>query len=269
MTSPGQDTGEDTGEADPALAQALDAWRADPSPGSAALVYAAVVDARLLVPIVATLVEAEAAPATGLPAEKTSEMSLVTLVGSSGATALPAFASTAAMRRWRLDARPVPVRGAEACRAALDGGHRAVVVEPGGAGFVVTGSALRSLAEGYVPVATGGEPERLASRRVDDSLRLSPPASPRPAWLPALREALVAEPAVAEAYLLDAAVGEEQPAPVTGLVLQPGVSPAELPALVSRLAAAVGVDGLDVAVLGPSQRQPARDLGVVLRSPSG
>jgi hypothetical protein len=255
--------GDDDGRADPALAEALAAWAAQPSPRTAALVYAAIVDARLLVPVVATLVESETAAATGLPAEKTSEMSVVTLVAPSGATALPAFASTEAMRRWRLDVRPVPALGREVCRAALDGGHRAVVVEPIGAHFLLTGGAMQSLAEGYVPVATPGGPERLASRQVDDELRLTAPASPPgPELRRALREALTAEPGIVEAYLLDAVVGSAEPSPVLGLVLRPGVPREEIPALASRLAAGGGLGRFDVAVLGPRQQETARAVGL-------
>ena len=250
----------DTGEADAGLAAALRDWSSGSGPAAEAAVYAALLGARVFVPVVATLEEAGTDPATGLRAEKSSSMSVVTLVAPSGATALPTFLSPGGMRRWRLDARPVPVSGREACLAAVDGGHAAVVVDPVGARFPVDGRALTALAEGWVPAAGGGAAAGLASRRVAEGLRLEPPAEPLAVEArAALVSALAGEPAVAEAYLLDAAVGDEHPTPTVGLVLGRDLAPAEVAALAGRLqqalgAAAAGIRALDLAVLDGGQR---------------
>lgn len=251
----------DSGEAASGLAAALQDWSSRSGPAAEAAVYAALLGARVFVPVVATLEEAGTGPATGLRAEKSSSMSVVTLVAPSGATALPTFLSPAAMRRWRLDARPVPVSGREACLAALDGGHAAVVVDPAGARFPVDGGALTALAEGWVPAAGGGAAAGLASRRVAEGLRLEPPAEPLAvAARAALVAALAGEPAVVEAYLLDAAVGDELPTPTVGLVLGRDLVPADVAALAGRLqqalgAAAAGIRALDLAVLDRVQRE--------------
>jgi hypothetical protein len=262
----------DGGEADPALAAALDAWSPHGGPGPEAAVYAVLPGARVFVPVVATLEEAETDHATGLRTEKSSSMSVVTLVSPSGATALPTFLSPAAMRRWRLDARPVPVSGREACLAALDGGHAAVVVDPAGARFPVDGAALSALADGWVPAAGGGTAAGLASRRVADGLRLAPPAESLTAAVrDALVAALAAEPAVAEAYVVDAAVGDEAPSSTVGLVLARDVAVEEVAGLAGRLQRALApVAGrFDLAVLNRAQRAEAAGFAPPLWSTGG
>ena len=264
----GPRTPDDDGRPDPALATALAGWERLPEAAGEARVYAALPAARLFVPVVATLVESETA-VTGLRAEKTSAMSVVTLVAPSGATALPAFLSTESLRRWRLDARPVPVSGQEACLAALDGGHAAVVVEPGALTFPVHGTALESLASGWVPAAGGGSgrTSSVASRRVAHELRLQPPEDPLPASArDRVSAALRLEPVVREAFLVDVAVGSEPPARTVGLVLGRDVPAAELAGLVGRLGEALGpalaeVGGLDLVVLGAAQRDEALRVG--------
>lgn len=263
----------DVGEADPALEAALTAWADAGTAPAQARVYAAMPAARLFVPVVATLVEAETSEATGLRGEKSSEMSVVTLVAPSGATALPAFTSTASMRRWRLDARPVPVSGREACLAALDGGHAAVVVEPGAARFPVEGPALTALAEGWVPAAGQGAAGRLASRRVGEGLRLVAAAEPLPREVEeALAAALRGEREVGEAYLLDAAVGDEPPVRTVGVVLRHDVTPDALAALAARLQCALGpgpAAALDLAVLSAAQREGlAGQVAPLLQAPA-
>ncbi|HWH14932.1 MAG TPA: SseB family protein [Miltoncostaeaceae bacterium] len=264
----------DPGEADPALAGALAAWASTPGPGTTGRVLAALRDARLVVPVVAALREATTAAATGLRAEKHSEMSVLTLVAPSGATALPAFLSTATLAQWRGEARPVPVSGREACQAAREGGHAAVVLEPGGAGFPVAGAALAALADGHVPVVDArGAAAPLSAREVPGGLRLAPPAEPPPADLvAALAAALAGERDVAEAYLLDAGVGDEPAALTAALVPARRLTPPEVAALAERLRRALGprLDGtggsaggggtLDVLVLGRAQRAEAAAL---------
>lgn len=228
----------DTGAADPRLAAALTAY--DDTPGTRAELLAAVAGARLFVAITASSTAEEMI--NGLRAESSAEMALVSLVASDGARALPAFADTGALRRWRLDVRPVPVDATYLCRAALDDGASAVVLDPGGVAAVLREPDLRALADGYVPVA-GAD---LAVRRTTDALT-APSASPAPALVAALAQALRDEP-IRAARLLEGPAG-----PVLGVVPQRPLDAPALAALATRLVHRLGADlpvgGLDLAVV--------------------
>ena len=106
----------------------------------------AVAASRLLVPVVAVLAEANAdgtvppapasarsgsgseppAPASarsGSGSEKETEMALPTLIGNDGRKAVMAFTGTDTVRRWRADARPVPVPASRLWPAARGRGR--------------------------------------------------------------------------------------------------------------------------------------------------
>jgi hypothetical protein len=135
----------DTGDADPAVAAALAAYAAGQATQQAVL--SAVVASRLLVPVVAVLAEAGEDGA-----EKETEMALPTLVGNDGRKAVIAFTSTATMRRWRPDARPVPVPAARLWPAVAAEGADAVVIDVAGpVQLVIEGALLASLAAGHPP----------------------------------------------------------------------------------------------------------------------
>ena len=120
---------DDTGVADAGLAAALAAYDADPARESDVL--AALPGARLLVPVVAVLGEAEVGP-DGLRRDKTSDMAAVLMRGEDGRTALLAFTCLESMRRWDPEARPVPVSAAMAAQAALQDGAEALLVDVAG-----------------------------------------------------------------------------------------------------------------------------------------
>jgi hypothetical protein len=105
---------DDTGAIDPALAAAL-------AGGDPATIRTALLEARLLVPIVA--IGADSAEA---------EMAVPTLVGADGRRALPVFSSYDALRAWQPGARPVPMPGRQAVAAAIDEGCAAVVLDVAG-----------------------------------------------------------------------------------------------------------------------------------------
>jgi hypothetical protein len=107
-------TTEDTGEIDPRLSEALKS-------GDDAAIRAAMLDARLLVPIVAMGEESAGA-----------EMAVPSIVNPDGLAALPVFSCYEALRRWRADARPVPMPGRQAVSAAIDEGYAAVVLDVAG-----------------------------------------------------------------------------------------------------------------------------------------
>ena len=218
---------DDTGQADPRLARALAA-------GDRAEVLAALADARVFATITATATGEETG-AHGLRQESSAEMAVVLLQAPDGRRALPVFSDLGALKRWRLDGRPVPLTGPQACQAALDEGADAVVVDPAGPAFEVR--ELTALAQGFVPVP-GAD---VATRRADTSLG-TPTAVPH-GLVDALRRALKGE-AVAEARLLQGpdglvlgVVSDLDPAALAGLAQR----------LVGRLGPALPAEGLDLA----------------------
>jgi hypothetical protein len=121
-------------------------------------------DARLLVPVVAVLGEAEV-DEQGLAHDKTSDMATVLMRGQDGRDALLAFTGTAALQRWDPAARPVPVTLATAARAAVQDGAAALLVDVAGPVlFVVEGDDLAELAAGHRLVRVG---ERFGWARSD------------------------------------------------------------------------------------------------------
>jgi hypothetical protein len=210
----------DTGSADPALAAALEQWQAEPGPRTRARVLAAVSSARLFAAVTARSTAEHLEAGTGLRAESTAEMSLVTLAGTTG-RGLPAFLDVPSVTAFVDGARPVRASAQEICQAALDDGAAAVVVDPTGAGLVLSGSELAELAAGRTPVAGAGG---LSTRRT--AAALSTPERPDRELLAALRVALRQERVTAR--LLDGPDG-----PVLGVL---GMSdPAQLAALAARL----------------------------------
>ena len=120
---------DDTGAPDPALAAALAAYAADPAREPEVL--AALAEARVLVPVVATLGEVETGP-DGLARDKSSDMATVLMRGSDGRLALLAFTGLESLRRWDPAARPVPVPARTAALAAMQDGAEALLVDAAG-----------------------------------------------------------------------------------------------------------------------------------------
>jgi hypothetical protein len=104
---------DDKGDVDPALADLL-------STGSTEEVGAALLHARLLVPVVA------------MPNDGEADMSVPALVNEAGKRALPVFSSYDALRAWRADARPVPMTGARVMAGARAEGYDGVVLDVAG-----------------------------------------------------------------------------------------------------------------------------------------
>ena len=226
----------DTGLADPALAAALRAWTDGPSAATRARALATLVAARVFVAVTARSTAEHVDPGTGLRAESTAEMALITLHGSSG-RGVPLFLDVPSVTGFADGARPVPLRAPQACTAALDDGAVAVLVDPGGAALVVTGAELAELAAGRVPVPGAA----LSARTTITALR-APATAPDPVLLAELAAALRAEP-VRAAYLLDGPDG-----PVLGVVPGVPLDAAGLAALAARVAPALGAP-LDLAVV--------------------
>jgi len=143
----------DTGAADPAVTAVLAAYAAGAATEHAALT--AVAASRLLVPVVAVLAEAGADGA-----EKETEMALPTLIGNDGRKAVIAFTGAETVRRWRADARPVPVSAPRLWPAAEAEQADAVVIDVAGpVPLVVEGARLRALAGGAPPPLPHEDPD--------------------------------------------------------------------------------------------------------------
>lgn len=234
----------DDGRPDPRLEAALTA-------GSHAQVLAALAGARVFAGISATSTSEEVTE-HGLRAESSAEMAVL-LVEVDGRRALPVFSSVPALRRWRIEARPVPLLGPQACQAALDEGAVALLVDEA---VTVTLPELTSLAEGWVPI--GGT--ALASRHADTPLHA--PAEPVPEdLLAALGRALAGED------LRDARLVQGPDGLVLGVVPRRPLDPAGLAALahrvMTRLADALPAEGLDLAQV--SRRGPGTPVPVERR----
>lgn len=144
----------DDGSVPAPLARALASYAADRTRQQATV--AVLQDSRLLVPVVAVLGEVEYDD-QGLAHDKTSDMATVLMKGRDGRMALLAFTGNDPLHRWNPEARPVPVSARQAAEAAVHDGADALVVDVAGPTMlVVEGDDLRSLAEGYRLVETGG-----------------------------------------------------------------------------------------------------------------
>ncbi|MBC7372359.1 MAG: SseB family protein [Frankiales bacterium] len=229
----------DTGEPDPRLVVALQAWSRQPAAAAHAEVLAALAGARIFVAITATSTAEHVEPGTG-HAASSAEMALLSLVGSEGGRAVPLFLDAAGPVAFRAGARPVPLPAPEACGAALVDGAVAVLLDPPGAALVVTGAELAELAAGRVAIAGTGLSSRVATGA------LSTPEQVDDRLLAALGQALRGE-GVRAARVLHGPDGL-----VLGVVAD--LDPAALTALAARVLPRVrGVlppGGLDVAVVG-------------------
>lgn len=242
----------DTGAADPRLAGALEAY--DGTPRAYAEVLAALAGARVFVAIAAKSTAEHIESGSGLRAESSAEMALLSLLASDGQRAVPAFADTGALTAWRPEARPVPVSASYLARAAIDDDAAAIILDPDRAAVVVFRSDLTALADGYLPVSGSG----LAVRRTSETLTV-PETEPDPELVAALAAAVGPE-CLRAARLLQGHAG-----PVLGVVPTGRLDAAELAALAQRimvrLGSALPPDGLDLAVVpttGPGYPLPLR-----------
>jgi len=158
----------DTGDAESAVQAALAAFADGTGSEHAALTALAV--ARLLVPVVAVLAEADEDGA-----EKETEMALPTLIGNDGRTAIIAFTGTESLRRWREDARPVPVPARSVWAAARAEADAAVIDVAGPVQLVVEGARLTALANGEPPPLPHEDPDiRAEIEAVTSGFTLAP-----------------------------------------------------------------------------------------------
>jgi SseB protein N-terminal domain len=159
--------GADDGSADPAAAAALAAFASGTGTEHAALTSLASV--RLLVPVVAATAEdaGDRAPAGhrlpgGNHAEKASEMSIPTLIGTDGRPAVPAFTCLDALVRWRPGARPVPVQASSVWQSAVADSCAVVLDIAGPVPLAIDGARLAALAGGQAVPRPHQDPDVLA-----------------------------------------------------------------------------------------------------------
>jgi hypothetical protein len=167
LTSVVHHFGADEGSADPVAAAALAAFAAGTGSEHAALTSLAGV--RLLVPVLAATAEEAGghAPAgdhlpAGDRAEKASEMSIPTLVGNDGRSAVPAFTCLDALVRWRPAARPVPVQASSVWQSAVADSCAVVLDIAGPVPLAIDGARLAALAGGQPVPLPHEDPDVLA-----------------------------------------------------------------------------------------------------------
>jgi hypothetical protein len=203
----------DDGSAPPLLAEALRRFRDGDADASA--VVDAVRGSRLLIPLVAALGEAGEG-AHGLTADKSAELSIVTVAGPDGRSVMPVFTSVDTMRAWNPAARPVPADGVRVALAAASEQTDLVVIDPTSESeFVLRRPALWAVAQS----------------------RPWSPSATDPAVAAAFRSAATGEPAIGA---VDVSAGDPAarlagPEIVVRLALLPGLDRALLDALLARL----------------------------------
>jgi SseB protein N-terminal domain len=221
---------DDDGSADPAAAAALTAFAAGAGSERAALL--ALAATRLLVPVVAGLGDDGDAAGSAPPGggEKSSDMSLPTLVGRDGRRAVPAFTSLAALARWQPSARPMPAAADLVWRAAAADACSVVIDVAGPVPLAVEGARLAALARGGPVPAPDEDPDVQA------------------AVAAAITEAVAQTPA---ARALAAAA--EPGGALAGFVLHPGVDGGDL---LIELTVAPMIDAQELAAqVGPAVMQ--------------
>lgn len=147
----------DDGSAGAALAQALGA----PGGFDVAEVHAALVDARLFVPVLAVVDDADQPDPTGRAAHpsKEADMALPVLKAPDGRETMPAFSCVATLAAWDPAARPVPALAQRVALVAVQEGRQLLVLDVAGPTTVVLPRpALWALAKGQAWVPAPRDP---------------------------------------------------------------------------------------------------------------
>lgn len=227
----------DDGERDPYLTAALQTFQREGASATAG-VHAALLDARVFVPIIASLLERD--EKTG--GDKSSQMELLTLTAGEGddkQEALLVFTDVEAMGRWRPDVRPVPLSAVDACGVALERDYDAVILDIAGPiRFIVDDQDLDALAHGYQPIA---EVEGAAAKVTEVDIR-------RVAQLPAFAQRAVDQLEL-DVIPLEVEGGDGQWRPAIGIVIDEELPVAE----VARMLAGVLTEAIDLVPLAPHQ----------------
>ncbi len=138
----------DDGSADPKFLDALAAFR------RGELKNEELVDVirqmRLLIPLLADLGDAEEG-AHGLKADKSADLSIVTVATPDDQNGLPVFSSVSAMQLWNAKARPVPAAARRVALAAAAEGNTRIIVDPqSDTEFAIRRPAIEAIAKAEV-----------------------------------------------------------------------------------------------------------------------
>lgn len=144
----------DDGSVDAALGRAL----AGPGGFDVAEVHAALVDARLFVPVLAVVDDADQGEQGAHPS-KEADMALPVLEAPDGRETMPAFSSVATLAAWDPAARPVPALAQRVALVAVQEGRQLMVLDVAGPTTVVLPRpALWALARGQAWVPAPRDP---------------------------------------------------------------------------------------------------------------
>jgi hypothetical protein len=145
---PATDFADDDGRADARLRSALKNYTESATAESARNLLDILCEARLLVPVVAVLDEAEL-NTSGQQVDKDSHMRTVEFTSNDGRTALLAFTGTDSLEHWQEDARPVARYAYEIAQGAIEQELDGLVIDIAGpAPTAIDGTLLALLAVG-------------------------------------------------------------------------------------------------------------------------
>lgn len=150
---------DDDGTAPAELIEAIAQFRA--GDGGEQSVVAAIIQSRLLIPLVAALGDSGVGP-HGHIVDKSAELSIVTVAGPDGRNVMPAFSSVAAMQEWNPKARPVPADAVRVALAAASEQTDLLVLDPTGpTEFAIRRPALWAIAQSQPWIPSYLDPEVL------------------------------------------------------------------------------------------------------------
>lgn len=161
--------GDDEGRAPHQLVAAMAGFREGQT--GPEMVIEALRSSRVLIPLVAEAGARQIAQ-SGLTADASQELSIVTVAGPDGRTVLPIFSSVETMKAWNPHARPVPVSAERAALAAASDGTDLLVLDPTSpTEFAVRRPAVWALAQRlpWLPPDRDPDVQRAFSHSVDAS----------------------------------------------------------------------------------------------------
>ena len=138
----------DDGSADPRFLEAVAAFRRGELKNEE--LVDVVREIRLLIPLLADLGEGEVG-AHGLKADKSADLSIVTVATPDDQDGLPVFSSVAAMQTWNPKARPVPAAARRVALAAAAESNTRIIVDPQSeTEFAIRRPAIEAIAKAEV-----------------------------------------------------------------------------------------------------------------------
>lgn len=145
---PATDFADDDGTANPVLRSALKIYTESATAVAGRNLLDVLVDARVLVPVVAVLDEAEVNE-SGHKVDKDSHMTTVEFTSNDGRTALLAFTGTDSLEHWQEDARPIARYAYEVAQSVLEQNLDGLIIDIAGpAPTAIDGTMLALLAVG-------------------------------------------------------------------------------------------------------------------------